>query len=147
MTPEQEAEVLRLRSAKVGTKQIARKLKLRPAEVTAVLQANATALLLPLHECLMNHSASQQLLEPRADGLLGKITGKGEEDAQRGLAQVVISRQDGKRYLVGSYLVDYWCLGVKDVVSPRTMSSREYEMFKEHGSLTRRFLRIASVAS
>lgn len=46
MTPEQQAEILRLRRAKVAPKQIARQLKLRPAEVTAFIQNNAEAFLL-----------------------------------------------------------------------------------------------------
>lgn len=42
MTPEQLAEVQRLRDRKVTPKQIARKLGLRPAEVKAVIQQQAT---------------------------------------------------------------------------------------------------------
>ena len=43
MTPDQAAEILRLRDAKVAPKQIARKLGLRPAEVKTFIQDNAEA--------------------------------------------------------------------------------------------------------
>ena len=128
MTPNQEAEVLRLRSAKVGTKQIAHKLKLRPAEVTAVIQANAATLLLPLYECRINHTAYQRLLAANT-----RQNHQDDGDEVGGLAQVIVARQDGPKYLVGSYLVNSWGLGLKDLVPPRTMGNREYQIFQDEG--------------
>ncbi len=70
MTPEQAAEILRLREAKVAPKQIARQLSLRPAEVNAFIRDRAEDLYLekarsgdlqPLHACRVNRCAFQQL--------------------------------------------------------------------------------------
>ncbi len=129
MTPEQSAEILRLRDAKVAPKQIARKLGLRPAEVKTFIQNNAEAAYLekaksgdlqPLQGCLVNQGAAQALL------------GHSEMDTDpQGLAQVIVARQERNRLVVGSYLVDYWCLGVKDTIPPRKMGEREYQLFCE----------------
>lgn len=131
MTPEQATEIFRLREAKVAPKQIARKLRLRPAEVNTFIRQNAETTYLkkaqdgtlqPLHECIVNQSAAESLLwgkDPQ------------EDRGARGLAQIIVVRQDHNRYLVGSYLVDYWCLGVKDTIPPGKMGKVEYQRFKE----------------
>ena len=48
-----------------------------------------------------------------------------------GMAQILLARQDGNRIVSASYLVDYWCLGVKDVIPPESMGSSRYERFKQ----------------
>ncbi|MGF1568699.1 MAG: DNA-binding response regulator [Nodosilinea sp.] len=129
MTPEQSTEILRLRAAQVGSKQIARQLGLRPAAVnpfirehaeTAYLEKAKSGELQSLQECLINQSAAQWLLKNKAR--------KGNQSA-KGLAQIIITRQARNRLLVGSYLVDYWCLGVKNVIPPRKMGSSESILF------------------
>ena len=131
MTPEQAVEILRLREASVGPKQIARKLKLRPAEVNTFIRENAEGAYLkkakegslqPLYECIVNQSAAKRLLE-------GKDLAEGE--GVNGMAQVIVVRQDHNRYLFGSYLIDYWCLGVKDTIPPRKMGHSRYQAFRE----------------
>lgn len=65
-----------------------------------------------------------------AQGLLGHKSQPTVEGPD-GLAQVIVARQERSRLLVGSYLVDFWCLGVKDTIPPRKMGEREYELFCE----------------
>ncbi len=38
-----------------------------------------------------------------------------------------MTRVEGNQDLVGSYLVDYWCLGVKNVLGPRKLNRTKYE--------------------
>jgi hypothetical protein len=127
MTPEQAAEILRLRDAKVAPKQIARRLSLRPAEVSTFIRDHAedrylekarSGDLAPLHGCLVNQGAAQRLL--------GKKPLE-ENQGPEGLCQIILARQEHNRLVVGSYLVDHWCLGLKDAVSPRKMGLAEYQ--------------------
>ncbi|HIK46119.1 MAG TPA: DNA-binding response regulator [Leptolyngbyaceae cyanobacterium M65_K2018_010] len=138
MTPDQAAEILRLREAQLAPKQIARQLGLRPAEVTAFIRDHAeeaylekarSGNLLPLQECRVNQGAVQNLLRPQKAGLFSKLTNRNQDDGVGGLCEVVVARQDHNRLLVGSYLVDYWCLGVKDAMGPRKMGRSEYQLY------------------
>ncbi len=135
MTPEQAAEILRLREAKVPPKQIARQLSLRPAEVSAFIRDRAEDLYLekarsgdlqPLQACLVNQTAVQQLF-PKKQSLLSKLRPQGSQGVE-GMCQVIVARQERNRLLVGSYLVDYWCLGVKDAMPPRKMGTSEHQL-------------------
>jgi hypothetical protein len=123
MTPEQEQEITRLRSRSLSPKQIARQLSLRPAEVTAFIQVQAqgtqlTRELPPLHHCLIDEEAAWHLLDRKS---------KKGKDNSRGLSQIFVTRRERNNYLVCSYLVDYWCLGVKSTFGPRKMDARKYE--------------------
>ncbi|WP_008318749.1 hypothetical protein [Leptolyngbya sp. PCC 6406] len=127
MTPEQETDIMRLRGAQVTPKQIARQLGLRPAEVKAFIRDHAEELVLqranvsdaaPLHECLINEGAAHWLLDHKA------------KTTANGLAQIILSRQDGNRFLLASYLLDYWCLGLKNCIPPRRKGKGDYELFK-----------------
>lgn len=138
MTPEQAAEILRLREAKVAPKQIARQLSLRPAEVSAFIRDRTEDLYLakarsgdlqPLQACLVNRCAAQQLF-PKKQSLLSKLRSQDSQGVE-GMGQVIVARQEHNRLLVGSYLVDYWCLGVKDAIPPRKMGTSEYQKFLE----------------
>lgn len=131
MTPEQATEILRLKDANVAPKQIARKVGLRPAEVTAFIRGQAESAYLekakagtlqPLYECITNRSTAKSLLEGR---------GADEDVRSGGLGQVIVARQEHNRLLMGSYLVDYWCLGVKDAIPPRKLSRSDYQMLKD----------------
>lgn len=137
MTPEQTQEIIRLRALNLSPKQIARKLGLSPAEVNAWLrnQAQEAALtsrargeLAPLEQCLINQKAAQQLLEPKPKGWFGRKQQKGAAgQLDGGLAEILVTRVEGNQYLVASYLVDYWCLGVKDTFGPRKLNRQKYE--------------------
>ncbi|MEA5449373.1 hypothetical protein VB780_12390 [Leptolyngbya sp. CCNP1308] len=135
MTPEQAAEILRLREAKVAPKQIARQLSLRPAEVSAFIRDRAEDLYLekarsgdlqPLQACLVNQSAAQKLF-PKKQSFLFKLRPQASQGVE-GMCQVIVARQDHNRLLVGSYLIDYWCLGVKDAMPPRQMGTSEHQL-------------------
>lgn len=50
-----------------------------------------------------------------------------------GVACVLVAAPTGGGKLsVCGYLVDTWCLGVKNAIGPRRMSKREFETFKRH---------------
>jgi hypothetical protein len=134
MTPEQLQEVANLRSLNLSPKQIARKLGLRPAEVTAAIRNQAEGTiqgggrkeLPPIEECLVNENAAKHLLErPQRKSLSGNKNTEVENDGS-GLAQVIVTRLERGQYLVSSYLVDYWCLGVKNTFGPRKMNRIKY---------------------
>ena len=122
MTPAQIEEITQLRSRKVSPKQIARKLGLRSAEVTAIIKqqfeaGNIQKQLPELKSVLINEGAIQRLFNHN-------------EGDDRGLTQVIVLRiDDKKQYWVSSYLVDSWCLGVKNALGPRRMTRKQYDEF------------------
>ena len=140
MNPELEQEVSNLRALNLTPKQIARKLGLRPSEVTAMIQnqAKQSALgldkksqLAPLFKCLANKTMINDLLPPKSED------SNNDEDLDLdsgigGLGLVIVARSVSNRFRFCSYLVDYWCLGVKDVISPRQMDRYKYEQFLQH---------------
>ena len=134
-------EVVRLRALNLSPKQIARKLGLRPSEVTALIKAQAEEASLaraergelpPVEACFINTDAFERLLEhqPRRRGFWQKAANQ-DDDNNSGFAQVSVARLERNRYLVCSYLVDYWCLGVKDALGPRKFDHSKYEAFIE----------------
>ena len=137
MSPEQVQEIIRLRALNLSPKQIARKLGLRPAEVNELLRQQAEGVAITrraqgalalLERCLINEKAAQRLLETKKKGLFRAKWGSEEApDGVGGLAQIFVTRVEGNQYLVASYLVDYWCLGVKNVLGPRKLNRTKYE--------------------
>ncbi len=132
-------EIIRLRALNLSPKQIARKLGVRPAEVTAVIKAQAEedsitraerGELPPIESCLINTDAVGRLLGRNQQR---KWPWKTEEDldddGDSGFAQIVVTRLERNRYLFCTYLVDYWCLGVKDAIGPRKLDRAKYEAF------------------
>jgi hypothetical protein len=126
MEADQIQEISRLRSLNLSPKEIARSLKLRPAEVKEILQQQATALELgriasgevdPLYKCMVNVSG-QMLLDRHAPKNLVK---------SQGFAQVFVARTYRQQLSICSYLIDYWCLGVKNALGPKKMSKVDYE--------------------
>jgi hypothetical protein len=126
MEADQIQEISRLRSLNLSPKEIARSLKLRPAEVKEILQEQATALELgriasgevdPLYKCMVNVSGKM---------LLDRHAPKNLVDSQ-GFAQVFVARTYKQQLSICSYLVDYWCLGVKNALGPKKMSKVDYE--------------------
>ncbi|MDX2230068.1 MAG: hypothetical protein NW220_10545 [Leptolyngbyaceae cyanobacterium bins.349] len=149
MTPEQEQAIADLRSRNVAPKQIARQLGLRPAEVSACLkaqaeQATATRLaageLNPVYQCLVNQNCLAELTTtppetaPESDNELATTelatTDDNEDVNSPGFAIVTVARKAGfNRVEVCTYLVDVWCLGVKDVSGMRTVDPTTYRDF------------------
>ncbi|NJN23298.1 MAG: DNA-binding response regulator [Acaryochloridaceae cyanobacterium RL_2_7] len=128
MTPEQIQEIAKLRAHNVSPKLIARKLGLRPSEVSAqirILAEQKTAerrgdsALDPLEACWINSNVYNFLLNPAETR-----SKEAPETLDGGLAIVTVVRQPKyNQYLLSTYLVDYWCLGVKDAMGPRTLKS------------------------
>jgi hypothetical protein len=134
MSPEQPQEILTLRTQGLTPKEIARKLGLRPAEVTAIIRADgeqttqdrlARGELPPIYECLMTGEFPQERFLAEGEHLPAKL--KEERRASSGLAIVVVTRKERPgKLLLYSYLVDYYCLGVKDAMGPKYISEKEY---------------------
>ncbi|WP_293332990.1 DNA-binding response regulator [Microcoleus sp. CAWBG58] len=129
MQTEQEQEILNLRDRQLTPKQIARKLGLKVSEVSTFLISHAeqTALasaekgeLLPVVQCLVNVNFADALL-------------RNETTEAGGLGLVMVTRSKGyNRFVVTSYLIDYWCLGVKDAMPPRNCNDSQYKNLIEH---------------
>jgi hypothetical protein len=142
MDTEQLQEIYRLRDRNVSPKQIARSLGLRPADVTVAIRDRASSEALdraargeldPLFCCLINTSGAQRLL--------GIGPAQDIEDIDQGMAQLILARQSGSKLQVCSFLIDYWCLGVKNALGPRKLGSEQlteyiektYSVFGESG--------------
>ncbi len=129
MQPEQEQEILNLRDRQLTPKQIARKLGLKVSEVSTFLisQAEQTALasaekgdLLPVAQCLVDVNFANVLL-------------RNETNEAGGLGLVMVTRSKGyNRFVAATYLIDYWCLGVKDAMPPRNCNDSQYKNLVEN---------------
>ncbi len=135
MTPEQIQEIARLRTLNFPPKQIARQLGLRPAEVSAAIREQAEKATLariergelaPIERCLINEIAAEHLLESSEEKALRLAHGQ-----DTGLAQIFVTRIERNQYVLGSYLVDYLCLGIKDAYGPRKLNRAKYEAIIE----------------
>ena len=127
MTPEQLVEIQRLRDRQVTPKQIARKLSLRPAEVKAAIQQQAIVQqqesltkgeLPPLETCLANGEMVNTLLQG-----IDQLDLNG---GNSGLGSVMVVRKQRSTLTTAIFLVDYYCLGVKNVSSLRTTRYDKY---------------------
>lgn len=127
-------EVRRLRADGYAPKEIARALGVRPAVVAPLVQTIAA-----------ERQASEGDPEPVgcwvSPGWRAGLTinghpewpgGEGVADAEvSGLVAVLLAREDRRRRLsVCGYLLDVWCLGVKNALGPRRMSRAELAEFR-----------------
>ncbi len=129
MTSDLESEILALRSKGLTSKQIARKLGLKTSQINSVIKTNAeqTAIaraksgeLAPVAQCLVNSNCAERLLSDR----------ELDEQDVGGLGMVLVARTTGyKRFVICSYLIDYWCLGLKDTIGERKMNDTQYRQF------------------
>jgi hypothetical protein len=129
MQPEQEQEILNLRDRQLTPKQIARKLGLKASEVSTFLISHAeqTALasaekgeLLPVAQCLVDVNFANALL-------------RDETTEAGGLGLVMVTRSKGyNRFVATTYLIDYWCLGLKDTIPPRNCNDSQYKNLIEN---------------
>ncbi|MCT7983410.1 DNA-binding response regulator [Laspinema sp. A4] len=140
MDSEQTQEILSLRERKLTPKQIARKMGLKVSDVTGFLKEQAEQVAIareesgelpPLVECLVNTNCLHRLFPPEDE--LNPASDEDEDDEIHnkrgpGFAIVTVTRSPGfNRYITCNYLVDYWCLGVKDASGPRKYNRSEYE--------------------
>jgi len=125
--------VRELRAKSTPPKVIARALGLKPAEVGPLIRAVAEE----IEASAPESGVSDCWISPGwATGLT--ISGRGEwpgvrdtaEDGAAGLVSVVVAREArGGRASVCGYLVDVYCLGVKNALGPKVMDSRAVSDF------------------
>jgi hypothetical protein len=121
--------VAELRRSGRTPKEIARALGLKPAEVTPLIRAvGATAPKgeAPLAGCWISDNWAAGLTvrgHPEWPGV------QATENPVSGLLEVVVAREHGSSVSACSYLVDVWCLGVKDCIGPKTMDRRKLPDF------------------
>ncbi len=129
MTSDLESEILALRSKRLTPKQIARKLGLKVSSVNSVIKASAeqtaitraeTGELAPVAQCLVNTNCALRLLTAQTL----------DEHDVGGLGMVLVARTTGyKRFVVCTYMVDYWCLGLKDTMVEKKLNDIKYQQF------------------
>lgn len=131
-----ESEIEALREQGVTPKAIARKLGLRPAEVTVALQRIAArkaegAGPPKVVGCWVNEGWSTDLGFPDPISQWSRYDVRAGISAfPGGFAQVLVAREGRYQDVVAcGYLVDVWCLGVKDTLGPVTMKREELNAF------------------
>jgi hypothetical protein len=128
-SPELVERVAELRRDGRTPKEIARALGLKPAEVSPLIRAIGVAT--PKSEAAL---AGCWISDNWAAGLT--VRGHPEwpgiqatEDSESGLLGVVVAREHGSSVSACGYLVDVWCLGVKNCNGPKTMDRRKLPDF------------------
>jgi len=122
--------VRELRARGRSPKEIARALKVRPAAVTPLIRRLAAAeprgKEAPLIGCWVNQGWSSSV----------RFTGHPEwpdtgagEAGESGLVIVVVARERGSSVRVCEFLVDTWCLGVKNALGPKPVDRRKLPSF------------------
>lgn len=140
MTATQEEEILNLRALNLTPKQIARKLGVKVSEVNGIIQNQAQQTksdrlakgeLDPVYQCLASENLIQLLPDIPSENSIKNLV-KNDDDIARGLGLVVIARVARYNQItVCSYLLDIWCLGVKDAMPPRTVDKIKFEEVAE----------------
>ena len=120
-----------------GPKQIARALGLKPARASALVrqvahdqQSTAAPTARPVVGCWLNAGWSTDLeLSEAPDWACADAEVAGNPEVA-GFAQVLIARQErASRVTVCGFLVDVYCLGVKDTVGPQVMGGGSLEAY------------------
>ncbi|MGH3166180.1 MAG: helix-turn-helix domain-containing protein, partial [Trebonia sp.] len=131
--PSQELidRVAELRGQGRTPKEIARALGLKPAEVTPLIRAVGAAaprLEAPVTGCWVSDNWSEGLTisghHPDWPGTRPVGT-----DTESGLMGVLVAREHGSSVSAAGFLVDLWCMGVKDTHGPKTMDRRKLPAF------------------
>jgi hypothetical protein len=128
-SPDLIERVAELRRNGRTPKEIARALGLKPAEVTPLIRAVATAA--PRAEaavagCWVSGGWAARLTVNGHPDWPG-VQAASENDT--GLVNVVLAREHGSSVTACAYLVDVWCLGVKDCIGPKSMDRRRLPDF------------------
>jgi hypothetical protein len=122
--------VRELRARGRSPKEIARALKMRPAAVTPLIRQVAAAepqeKEAPLTGCWVNQGWSSSV--QFTGHLEWPDTGAGETE-ESGLVLVVVARERGSSVRVCEFLVDTWCLGVKNALGPKPVERRKLPSF------------------
>jgi hypothetical protein len=123
--------VAQLRRAGRTPKEIARALGMRPAEVALLIRAiGATTPTreAPLAGCWVTDHWADRLTVTRHAEWPG-MSAPASDAGQSGLAGVLVARDTGSKATVCGYLVDAWCLGVKDTLGPKSVERRKLPEF------------------
>jgi hypothetical protein len=130
-SPELIERVADLRRKGRTPKEIARALGLKPADVTPLIRA--VAAVAPKVEAAFAGCWV-------SDGWAAGLTVNGHSDwpgvraasEAAGLVDVVVAREHGSSVTACAYLVDAWCLGVKNCIGPKSMDRRRLPDFVWH---------------
>jgi len=118
--------VRELRARGRSPKEIARALKVRPATVTPLIRRLAAAepqeKEAPLIGCWVNQGWSSSV---RFTGHPEWLDTGAAETGSSGLVIVVVARERGSSVRVCEFLVDTWCLGVKNALGPKPIERRK----------------------
>jgi hypothetical protein len=128
--PELVERVRELRQRGSTPKEIARAVGLPPAAVADLIRAVATGQPkreAPLAGCWVNQGWATGLTVTGHADWPG--VGATAESVGSGLVSILIARDTGGSVSVCGYLVDVWCLGVKDVLGPKSVERRKLPGF------------------
>jgi hypothetical protein len=119
--------VRELRDAGRTPKEIARALKMPPSAVAPLIRSVAAAEGRTREDaligCWISPGWSSSVLAPERPGWPGSA--RSERTGHSGLVTVLVARdRGGSTAGVCFYLVDTWCLGLKDAAGPRSMDRR-----------------------
>jgi hypothetical protein len=131
LSPELAERVAELRQKGRTPKEIARALGLKPAEVAPLIRAAGAAAPkreAPVIGCWVTDHWSDTLTVKGHDDWPG-MSQPGPDAGELGLVAVLVARDTGSTAVACGYLVDAWCLGVKDTLGPKTMDRRKLPEF------------------
>jgi hypothetical protein len=124
--PELIERVRELRQRGRTPKEIARALGLPPAAVAPLIRAVAAAQPrreAPLVGCWVNRGWAAGLTVTGHADWPG--AGATAEPDRSGLVTILVARDVGSTVSICGYLVDVWCLGVKDALGPKSVERRK----------------------
>ena len=123
--------VSELRSKGRTPKEIARALGVKPADVMPIIRAigaQAPRREAPVAGCwVTNHWADKLSVRGHADW--PGMSAPESEPGESGLVGVLVARDTGSTVLACGFLVDVFCLGVKNTNGPKTMDRRKLPDF------------------
>jgi hypothetical protein len=126
-------EVRRLRATGASPRDIARTLGVRPSVVAPLVRQAAAERPVPVTSeaevvgCWVSPGWSSELLVVRREGWDDTDLGP---DGPKGIALVLVARAERRNGVsVCGYLVDTFCLGVKNVIGPERMRRRDLPSF------------------
>jgi hypothetical protein len=121
-----------LRARGRSPKEIARALKVTPATVTPLIQRLAAAeppKEAPLIGCWVNQGWSSSVRFTGHPEWPDTGAAEAAEAGGSGLVIVVVARERGSSARVCEFLVDTWCLGVKNALGPKSLERRKLPSF------------------
>ncbi len=131
MSSELAERVAELRQNGRTPKEIARALGLRPADVTPLIRAigaQAPKREAPVAGCWVTEHWSDRLSVTGHDDWPG-LPAAESESGESGLVGILLARDTGSTVVACGFLVDVFCLGVKDTNGPKTMDRRKLPDF------------------